>query len=350
MKKALIILIISHLCLFAETVSISISFTGNSQGMLAPCGCSIPTGGLARKFHYLDQISGSDFLIDAGNTFLPQLDQEHHDHQLYADKAELTGKIFQKMSYNAINLGEYDLNYSYEFILDIGKRRKLPFISCNVIDKNMHLVSSPYRILTSDSLTLAVTGFCQPHQSKDYSVLDPASALNGILPEILTQNPDFIICLADMDVMSISKLVKTVKGIDFYVCSRRPGANEIPMKADNVSFAQLGELGRNIGQLNLFVSGDDSKWTDLSSFAKRSSFAKERLEEYDNPKWRMNTSMPMDLIISNRKKYISFINRYAELKVIHEKYFLWSYRAMGPDIQDDPLIKEQLIKLEKYPE
>lgn len=350
MKKVLIILIISHLCLMGETTSTSIYFTGNSQGVMTPCGCSVPTGGLARKYYYLEQISPPDFLMDAGNTFLPILDSEHHDHQLYADKAELTGKIFQNMGYDAINLGEYDLCYSYDFILDIAKRHELPFISCNVIDKSQHLVTAPYKILTSNSLTLAVTGFCSPHQSGDYSVLDPASALNGILPEILAQDPDYLICLADMDVLEIPGLMKTVKGLDFYVCSRRSGANEIPMKVNKVSFAQLGGLGRNIGQLIIVSSEEKSEWEDLSSFAKRSAFAEERLQEYNDPQWRKNTSMTLDLIISNRNKYINFINRYAELKANHENYLLWNYQPMDPAIKDDPLIKAQVIKLENYPE
>ncbi len=118
--------------------------TSNVYGYLKPCGWKLnPIGGLARRASYIKQVKQDDrfqLLVDCGDFGSTKVKS-----QIFKVTYLLTGMAL--LNYDAINLGEKDLQYGVEFLSEISKMHKLPFISANVYKYGTEeLFAKPYLV------------------------------------------------------------------------------------------------------------------------------------------------------------------------------------------------------------
>lgn len=179
-------------------------------------------GGIARRIRWIrDNLhSRSQYLLlDAGNTLF---DSKHEVNQKKLAKAELLLDLYQKMDYQALAVGAYDLGSSTDFVLKKLKGSGLKTISANLSYKGKPIFTQ-YRILNYGQLSIGITSLTStdisPVLSKQGIKLnDPEKCLGEILP-ILQKKSDLVILLSNLGQTKDLELAEKIKGIDLVIGS-----------------------------------------------------------------------------------------------------------------------------------
>jgi 2',3'-cyclic-nucleotide 2'-phosphodiesterase (5'-nucleotidase family) len=199
-------------------------------------------------------------MVDAGDLFGTRNKNDQHQS---AFLAEMTGE----MGYDAIGLGERDLNYGLPFLKEMIEKHGLPFINANVRDtESGALILPEYTVVERSGIKYGIVSVLDPKHkiitmSADeaaFQVDDPVQVLRDLLPR-LRQEADTILLLSHLGEQSTEELIKEVKGIDMCVIghtSRNISAERIIN--DTAVFASAFE-GRYIGRANLFVDDEDGR-------------------------------------------------------------------------------------------
>jgi 2',3'-cyclic-nucleotide 2'-phosphodiesterase (5'-nucleotidase family) len=199
-------------------------------------------------------------MVDAGDLFGTRNKNDQHQS---AFLAEMTGE----MGYDAIGLGERDLNYGLPFLKEMIEKHDLPFINANVRDtESGALILPEYLVVERSGIKYGIVSVLDPKHkiitmSADeaaFQVDDPVQVLRDLLPR-LRQEADTILLLSHLGEQSTEELIKEVKGIDMCVIghtSRNINAERIIN--DTAVFASAFE-GRYIGRANLFVDDEDGR-------------------------------------------------------------------------------------------
>src|SRR6056297_1199919 len=118
MKKIVIIILFFSLSIISAVENLHMAFTGNMRGLLLPCNCSIPTGGLARRREYFHNQSDNHLLVDAGNIFFsaaPKTQTEMTNMMIISDYIACYYSDY--LCYDVINVGEYDCLLGMDILL-----------------------------------------------------------------------------------------------------------------------------------------------------------------------------------------------------------------------------------------
>ena len=199
-------------------------------------------------------------MVDGGDLFGPRNRNEQFQSTFLA---EMTGEL----GYDAIGLGERDLNYGLPFLKEMMKKHDLPFINANVRDgATGELILPEYKVVERSGIRYGIVSVLDPrykiitmsNQEENFVVDDPIPVLRELLPR-LRKEADTIVLLAHLGEQQSEVLLKEVKGIDMCVVghtSRNINAERVIN--DTAVFASAFE-GRYIGRANLFVDDADGR-------------------------------------------------------------------------------------------
>lgn len=179
-------------------------------------------GGIARRIRWIrDNLdSRKDYLlIDAGDTLF---DSKHEFNQKKLAKAELLLDLYQKMDYQALAIGAYDLGSSADFVLKKLKGSGLKTISANLSYKGKPIFTQ-YRILNYGQVSIGITSLTSPDINSALSkqgikVNDPEKCLRELLP-VLQKKSDLVILLSNLGQTKDLELAEKIKGIDLVIGS-----------------------------------------------------------------------------------------------------------------------------------
>jgi 2',3'-cyclic-nucleotide 2'-phosphodiesterase (5'-nucleotidase family) len=141
------------------------------------------------------------------------------------EKAYLIIDSFNVMGYDAIGIGDDDLNLGKEFLLEISKRAKFPIISSNVFDEGSE------KPLFQTSMIKEITGlrigifsllsedvFLEPSDPRRKGVIirPPIKTAQNMVNE-LTPKTDLIILLSHLGYPKDVELAQNISGIHIIV-------------------------------------------------------------------------------------------------------------------------------------
>ena len=199
-------------------------------------------------------------MVDAGDLFGTRNKNDQYQSEFLA---EMTGE----MGYDAIGLGERDLNYGLPFLREMIDKHGLPFFNANVHETSTgELLLPEYAIVEKGGIKYGITSVLDPQQriitmtmdEDAFRVDDPIAVLRDLLPR-LREKADTILLLSHLGESKTEELIKEVKGIDMCVVghtSRNISAERVIN--DTAVFAAAFE-GRSIGRANLFVDDADGR-------------------------------------------------------------------------------------------
>ena len=218
---------------------------------------------MARRVTFLDEVWNEQrpvILVDGGDLFGNRNKNDQHQCTFLA---EMTGE----MGYDAIGLGERDLNYGLAFLKEMMANFDLPFTNANVRDVTTgELILPEYKIVEKAGIKYGIVSVMDPRQriitmtagEETFEVEDPVAVLRELLPR-LRQEADSIILLAHTGENQAAELVKEVTGIDMCVVGHTSRSiNTERVIHDTAMFAAAYE-GRYIGRANLFVDDADGR-------------------------------------------------------------------------------------------
>ena len=218
---------------------------------------------MARRVTYLDDVWSEErpvLLVDAGDLFGARNRNERFQSAFLA-------KVTGEMGYDAIGLGERDLNYGLPFLKEMIEKHGLPFTNANVRDAETgELILPEYMIVERSGIKYGIVSVMDPvHKiitmtaAEDaFQVDDPLPVLRDLLPR-LRKESDSILLLSHLGKQGTLNLIKEVKGIDMCVIGHTSSSINNEQVIDDTAIFSSAYEGRTIGRANLFVDDADGR-------------------------------------------------------------------------------------------
>ena len=199
-------------------------------------------------------------MVDAGDLFGTRNKNQRFQS---AFLAEMTGE----MGYDAIGLGERDLNFGLSFLKEMIEKFSLPFTNANVRDvKTGELILPEYMIVERSGIKYGIVSVMDPMyriitmtaEEDLFQVDEPVAVLRDLLPR-LRKEADSILLLSHLGEHGTVNLIKEVKGIDMCVIGHTSSTIKIERIIDDTAIFCSAYEGRTIGRANLFVDNADGR-------------------------------------------------------------------------------------------
>lgn len=261
-RRLTLLFVVASLALYgsvaggATQVRHTVLATGNSNGIFEPCRCPAnPYGGVAKRRTFVGQSRRDTpdlILVDSGDVFHPEMDR---------GRAELLGKAYGLMEYDAVALGDNDLQALRRWGATWFRGLAMPWVCANVDIAGADVGLRRYRIVRRGDRRIAVTGVLELS-------LVPAAVLEGA-PEVRVSSP----------AEALEKLAAELQGkadgliVLAHLPQRRANAMATPADiATVVIFGHVTRLGGDgaaigVGQNGQHVVGidltmpKDGRWT-----------------------------------------------------------------------------------------
>jgi hypothetical protein len=213
---------------------------------------------LARRATFFNKVwdeGVTTLVLDAGDLFG---NRTNRDMEQTAFLAEQTARL----GYDAIGLGERDLNYGFAFLQRMIDEHGLPFTSANVRDAETGALLLPeYLVVERGGLRFGICSLLDPAQQivsmadrdMEYEVADPVATLRDLLPR-LRRECDTVVLLSHLGDAGTTTLLAEVDGVDIAILGHmlRPLTDE-RITNDTVVLAAAHE-GRVIGRADFSIA------------------------------------------------------------------------------------------------
>ncbi len=256
------LLIGPSLCIGNEA-SLTLIYTSNTLGEMESCETcpeSGNAGGLARRAHYINTLreERKDLLIlDGGDALAANYFSRESEREKARKRADFILSIYEKIGYDAMNIGDTDLALGIKYLETLQKKTKIPFISANLKDiKTGRTIFTPYLIREIKGIKVGILGLLTPDvplpirkEMKAAFVDDPVKAARDMIKGPLS-GCDHILALAHLNPLEIESLVKETPKISVII-----GGNDryfmLPKYFQHTLYVQSDAFGSHIGRLNL---------------------------------------------------------------------------------------------------
>ncbi len=199
------------------------------------------------------------------------------------------------MSYDALCIGESELSFGGEFLLEAAREEKIPLICANLVyDKTGKTIGKPYILKKFGKVKVAIVGLLddvlvlpKPQAKYDSLVILGAIETAETLVPSLRKKADVVVVLAHMGFAKSSRLASKVPGIDVIVAGHNPGLSMEARKEGDALVMMSGTRGQYVGALVLTVSdkdgivAHDSKLVPLDGRVRKNELIESLAVEYN---------------------------------------------------------------------
>jgi 2',3'-cyclic-nucleotide 2'-phosphodiesterase (5'-nucleotidase family) len=193
------------------------------------------------------------FVVDAGDFFGVSGEQD-------SLKSGFMVQMMDRLGYQVVTIGERELAFGQQYLLDTFKKTKMDLVSANVVyaDTKKPFLK-PYVIKKAGAVRVAFTGLMGKELTwrkrpgeKELVVLDPVETARKLIPE-LKKKADVIVVLSHLGLTDGQKLTIEVPGIDVMVVAHLVGLSKQVVQTQNVINVRGGERGQYIPSIHLVV-------------------------------------------------------------------------------------------------
>lgn len=326
-------------------------------------------GGLARRAAVIKDLKkeGKELLaLDAGNSLFKE---KGSPSSVERKRARLLATTYQRMGYQAINVGSNDLLAGIEFLKELKKEVHVPLLSANLLDgKGGKPIFTTHMRFDVGGIRVGVVGLTsdlpnqEPHQEgvvpEGYFVSDPLSAAKRMVAELAT-DCDIIVALGNLvSFKEYTELVQRVEAIRFIFGSGGKGSYHQLIRSDSGSKAVLFQTyakGQYLGRVDLKLVKGNRDFVDLSqrsSLERTIKRIENQLESYREGSGK-TASIPQDKRDEYIKRLEDFKKRSEEqLKRLENESrtrstFINTPIRLNDTIKEDPEIKELVDRFKK---
>jgi 2',3'-cyclic-nucleotide 2'-phosphodiesterase (5'-nucleotidase family) len=172
--------------------------------------------------------------MDAGDLLFKKFAGPYPKDELkgITEKAHLIVESLNLMGCDAIGIGDDDLSLGKEFLLDLAKKAKFPFLSSNLLDeKTGKLLFQPYLVKEMKGLKIGIFSLLSPEtfltssdpRKKGIIVRDPIETAQEMIRE-LGPKTDILILLSHQGYPKDTELAQRVDGIQI-IAGAHTGTN-----------------------------------------------------------------------------------------------------------------------------
>ncbi len=168
------------------------------------------------------------------------------------------------LHYDAINLGEKDLQYGSEFLTEMRNDHQLPFVSANVYKYGSEeLFADPYVIKEVDGTRVGIFGVVSKPtnprmvgEKQGLEIRDPITAAQSVVAE-LADKCDVVIALSHLGFEKSKSFAQELPGLDFVVSGHGWNLSREPSMIGSTCVMQPGSKGKYLGQIDFEVARGD---------------------------------------------------------------------------------------------
>lgn len=334
---------------FGKGTDITLIYSSNTLGELKS-GCCLETGnvgagGLAKRSHYIKTVreeAKNLFILDGGDALAKGPSGSEKEKKEARERAENISKIYQKMGYDAINIGDTDLVLGAEYLSTLSEKLKLPFLSANLKDKKTgEAIFKPYLVKVIDGLRVGIIGllgqdihrFIQA-ETKGYFVEDPVKVANETINRSL-YNCDRVIALAHMNAAEIESLGQKIQRISIII-----GGNDrtflAPKPINRSIYVQTDAFGFHIGRLNLKLVKGSSGFVNVLPRTLIQRNIEEVRKKIEDPKYseKITRLKEIEEVFLEQKRKLPK----TENKSTYENFLIYLSSAMPSDPEIEKMI------------
>jgi len=206
-------------------------------------------------------------MLDAGDLFFKKYvsSTQENNSKNSAPKANLILESLNLMGYDAMAIGDDDLTLGKDFLSDLSKKAKFPFLSSNVIDEasgkplfHSTLVKEVNGFRIGMFSLLAPEAFIGPEDTRKrgLNIRPPTEVAQAMVKE-LQPKTDFIFLLSHLGYPKDLELAQAVSGIHLII-GAHTGMNLVyPPVVKNTVVLQTASKGMYVGKLDLTILNDD---------------------------------------------------------------------------------------------
>jgi len=329
---------------FSSKESIKLILSSNVNGETDPCGWKKrPLGGLARKSAIIkeNKNQGYEVLVaDAGNLFFKK---DKISPGVTMERSKETAKIivesFNKIGCDAFSPSSHDFAGGFDFLKELEKDSKFPFISANIFGKYGEKIFEPYVIVEKQGKKIGFIGLTSDFLNEDIKVKDPFKILNELSNE-LSKKTDMIILLFNASEKDLNILKSKKYPIDLAVRSRSNLPPAISKDGGNydIPIFSVGMRGKYLFNFDIKIGNKENDFIDLILIQTKLEKTNKFLENYIN----VGESIDLNIEFKDNPKILENINKNMDQKekmenIINNKinYFSFTKIALDKNINDD---------------
>jgi len=206
-------------------------------------------------------------VLDSGDLLFKKYMNPIQENELkgMTEKAQLIVESFNLTGYDAIGIGDDDLNLGKEFLLEISKKANFPFLSSNLLNEASGKVLFQSSLIKEiNGLRIGIFSLLSPDffmgpsdpRRKGLNIRSPIETAQAMVRE-LKPKTDLIILLSHLGYVKDIELAQTVQGINTIV-GGHTGINLIyPVVIKNTIILQTASRGMYGGRLDLFFYNNE---------------------------------------------------------------------------------------------
>jgi hypothetical protein len=198
-------------------------------------------------------------------------------------KSHFVARMMGELGYDAVGIGEMDLNFGLGALSKDARAYKLPVVCANLIARvdsvkvrgegkeyaaadRLGTAFAPWRIVEKEGIRIGFIGVLSPAaklprasvssiDALTYSLEDPVAAVKGVLPEVRAQC-DVVVVLAHMDQIEAQHFAEAVPGIDLMVLGHDAAGRPLgePIVTGGTKILRATHQGQNIGQMDITLT------------------------------------------------------------------------------------------------
>lgn len=234
---------------------ITILYTGQTHSSLYHCNCpKEPDGGVARRMGKLKELrltNPDTLLVDAGGFFAGgMLDEHSQGVELDKQRNEINLRALELMGYDALSVGDDELNFGKDYLLERIKQAKTPFLSANLKLEGLR----PYIIKRMAGTNIAVIGLTNDEakvKSGGSELGDARGALLKTIQEARKNQADLILVLSYLGEEKDRQLAAEIKDIDIIISGRPAEQIDNYARIGSTYLARPAWQGRRLSKIDL---------------------------------------------------------------------------------------------------
>jgi 2',3'-cyclic-nucleotide 2'-phosphodiesterase (5'-nucleotidase family) len=225
-----------------------------------PCGCHVPKGGWARQAFFTDSLRalfGQLVFVDNGGFFPDAQSQEH--------LAEFFMEGMGKLGLDAIGVGDRDLRYGLDFLVQHVQKHKLPAISSNLVHRDTKKPVFPtYALEQVGGVKVGIFSLVSPEvdlgPSRDaLGVREPMQVAGEMVRELRARGATVVVLLSQLGKVGSEDVPLNVEGIDLVIGGRNVPLLQRARSVNGSLVVHGGEQGQYIGRSLLTLDAARSK-------------------------------------------------------------------------------------------
>ncbi len=181
---------------------------------------------------------------------------------MVTQKASLIIESLNLMGYHALGIGDDDLSLGREFLVEMSKKAKFPFLSSNLVDESTgRTLFQPFLIHEIQGFKIGIFSLLSPEafsgpadsRKKGLTIRPPAETANQMVKQ-LQPEVDFILLLSHLGYTKDVELAQNVSGIHLILGSHTGINLAYAPVIKNTILLQTVPKGMYVGRIDLTFS------------------------------------------------------------------------------------------------